>query len=219
MTTILFRTWRNPYCILWKTKRSIKGIVPKLDTITFYSKGEDVELTVTHQDLAWSVEPTDTKNQFEFSADGFVTVDIDPKTLQRLKKAGSIDHVVAFYPNKDDADLGVNAFEPDKDYELIENSNIALEIVKASPAANKGDHSTLTAETIAQALGLTSAKHMKLITTVVDFYGGHAVEGPISSLSDFSAKMSIYSRVFIEKAKDKKVAEEIIIAASKSGVG
>jgi len=121
-----FRTWQDPYRVKWHTKRApLEKHKPSLYAVSFYDAAteEDVELIPVAQELEWTVlKVSGIKDQYDVSADGTITLDLDTKMLARLKKAKCIvDHVVDFRFKDVLAESG-------EDFELVENSKIVLDI-------------------------------------------------------------------------------------------
>lgn len=121
-----FRTWRNPYRVKWLTKRAtLEKHKPSLYAISFFDEDteEDIEILPVKQDLEWVVtKVSGAKNQYDVSADGTITLSLDPKVLAKLEQAKfMVDHAVEFRCNDILAESG-------EDFEFVENSAIELDV-------------------------------------------------------------------------------------------
>jgi hypothetical protein len=121
-----FRTWRNPYRVKWLTNRApIEKHKLSVYAVSFYDKQlkEDIEIIPIAQKLEWTIlKVSGTKDQYDVTADGTITLELDDDMHSRLRKSKYlVDHQIDFRFKDVMAESG-------EDFELVENSNIQLDI-------------------------------------------------------------------------------------------
>ena len=116
------------FSIEWRSQKPFENYKPEIDEITFFDEKneDDIIAPLTRSALKFSIEAAGDGNQYNIYFSGTIEFELEPKQRRILEKEGYlVDYCVSF------SGRDGGAVSSGEEFELIENTSIALENVEA----------------------------------------------------------------------------------------